>query len=222
MSVSRRILASLATLLLLLATTLAWHNFGRVEQAESLSGEPLRSSQQLGPFREISDPQPLAKFRFADADGRLRSLDEFVGKVLLLNIWATWCPPCRKEMPSLDRLQARMGGDDFQVLAISTDLQGVAQVGEFYQSAGISSLQLFIDHDGETESALKLPGLPTTFLIDREGKTIGVKVGPAEWDSEQVMAVIENQLLVGRSPALNISSARYRIAQVPNLLYVCR
>lgn len=103
-------------------------------------------------------------------------------------------------MPSLDRLQSRISGDDFQVLAISTDLQGIGPVQEFYRSAGISSLKVYIDHDGETESALKLPGLPTTFLVDKKGRTVGVRVGPAEWDSEQVMTVIGEQLLVKRSP----------------------
>lgn len=77
--------------------------------------------------------------------------------------------PCREEMPSLDRLHSRMAGDSFQVLAISTDLNGISVVQEFYRKVGINSLEAYIDEDGETENALKVPGLPTTLLIDKRG-----------------------------------------------------
>jgi thiol-disulfide isomerase/thioredoxin len=152
------------------------------------------SGSVAGPIGLLEKPQVLPEFKFIDADNRSLSLEDFRGKVLLLNIWATWCPPCRQEMPSLDRLQARLGGKDFMVLPLSTDLNGLVSVTRFYKSAGIQSLGIYLDPTDDVSTALRVPGLPTTFLIDREGRTLGVRVGPAEWDSEQSEAMIRQQL----------------------------
>jgi len=149
---------------------------------------------QLGPMRAITPPRLLPGFRFIDGFGAELTLADFRGKTLLINMWATWCAPCREEMPSLDRLQAKLGGDDFQVLAISTDLNGISVIQDFFQKIGISSLDAYIDLDGETETALKVPGLPTTLLVDSAGNAIAVKVGPMQWDSEEVVAVVNAQI----------------------------
>lgn len=139
-------------------------------------------------------PKPLAAIDFKDGDGHPRSLAEFGGKVILLNIWATWCAPCRREMPTLDRLQAELGGEDFEVVALSIDRAGAAAVNDFYRAVGVTRLARYIDISGKAARDLGTPGLPTTLLIDRSGREIGRRVGPAEWDSPEMKAFIQGQI----------------------------
>jgi len=117
-------------------------------------------------------------------------LANFHGKVVLLNLWATWCGPCREEMPTLDRLQAKLGGPDFEVVALSIDQEGVAVVKDFYEELGLKALSIFVDESMTAPVALKALGVPTTLLISREGQEIGRHTGPAEWDSPEVKALI--------------------------------
>ncbi len=135
------------------------------------------------PFARSATPQPLPDIRFEDQAGRELSLADFRGKVVLLNIWATWCPPCRKEMPTLDRLQAKLGGPDFEVVALSIDEKGAPAVRDFFREIGAHALKLYVDPSMHAADALHAPGIPTTLLIDRAGRQIGQHVGPAEWDS---------------------------------------
>jgi len=139
-------------------------------------------------------PQPRAvpNVRFADGNGRTMTLQDFRGKFVLLNIWATWCPPCREEMPTLDRLQAKLGGPDFEVVALSIDKgqQRLYLIQEFYLQSGVKSLGIYMDSGGDLTSNLAVVGLPTTLLIDREGREIGRKIGPAEWDSPEMITLI--------------------------------
>ena len=171
------------------AAVLLWFEV-RVTQPEQAADNEKPAAVKLGPFNRIDNLKSLPELHFVDGSGAQHTLADFSGKVVLLNLWATWCPPCRQEMPSLDRLHARLGGDDFQVLAISTDLNGISVVQEFYRTAGIVSLEAYMDQDGETENTLKVPGLPTTLLVDKKGNAIAVRVGPAEWDSEEMERVI--------------------------------
>src|SRR5206468_4480825 len=97
------------------------------------------------PFARVARAKPAPELRFNDAEGRAHTLAEFRGKVVLLNIWATWCEPCREEMPALDRLQAKLGGERFHVLALSVDQQGPGVARKFYEQAGIRTLLLYID-----------------------------------------------------------------------------
>lgn len=145
-------------------------------------------------MRALEEPRPLPDISFINGDGRNLRLSDFAGKVVLLNIWATWCFPCREEMPSLDRLQARLGGPDFQVLPVSTDEGGIKAVRAFYKAVGIESLGVFVDPTGKTATDLKILGYPTTLLLDRKGRALGVKLGPAEWDSEEVITLIQSQI----------------------------
>jgi thiol-disulfide isomerase/thioredoxin len=121
-------------------------------------------------------------------------LADFRGRVVLLNLWATWCVPCRQEMPTLDRLQARLGGPDFQVIALSIDRTGAPAVRAFYEEIGVRHLPLFLDTTGNAVRQLNAPGLPTTLLLDRAGREIGRFVGPAEWDSPAIVETIEKAL----------------------------
>jgi thiol-disulfide isomerase/thioredoxin len=145
-------------------------------------------------FSFLDQPRSLPDIRFVDGEGRSLSLQEFRNRPVLLNIWATWCVPCRQEMPALDRLQADVGASELFVLALSIDRQGMPVVKKFYQELGVVSLGAYIDQAGEVSSELNTIGVPTTLLIDREGREIGRKVGAAEWDSREIVALIRARL----------------------------
>ncbi|WP_198294130.1 TlpA disulfide reductase family protein [Ensifer sp. BR816] len=141
----------------------------------------------------LSDgPKPVPDVRFTDGDGRPGALADFRGKVVLLNVWATWCGPCRKEMPTLDRLQAALGGPNFEVVALSIDRQGAEVVRTFYSEIGVRNLALHVDASGQALSALAALGLPTTILIDTEGRELGRLMGPAEWDAPEMVAFLRS------------------------------
>jgi len=110
---------------------------------------------------------------------------------LLLNIWATWCVRCRNEMPTLDALQARLGGDDFLVLPLAIDRAGFEPVRRFYLAIGIRHLGLYLAEDVRAMLSLGVIGLPTTILIDGQGRELGRLVGPSAWDSTENEAQIE-------------------------------
>jgi thiol-disulfide isomerase/thioredoxin len=137
-------------------------------------------------------PRPLPEITFTNETGRSLTLKAYRGKVVLLNIWATWCTPCRAEMPTLDRLQARLGSDRFEVVALSIDRAGVGVVRKFYDDVGVKHLKLVIDQNGRAMQALGLLGLPTTVLIGPDGLELARHVGPAEWDSPEMRAFFED------------------------------
>jgi thiol-disulfide isomerase/thioredoxin len=141
-----------------------------------------------------STPRPLPDLGIRDAEGKPVSLARFRGKVVLLNLWAEWCGPCRTEMPALDRLQAKHGGPGFEVVALSTDAGDVQAVRRFYGSLGIQRLAVYVEGEGNVLTALGAPGIPTTLLIDAEGREIGRYVGAADWDSEAFERVLRPYL----------------------------
>lgn len=145
-------------------------------------------------FVALSQPKAAPIAGFKGANGARLSLEDFRGQVVLVNIWATWCGPCRAEMPSLDRLQAMHRSDGLQVLAISVDRDGFKQVRPFYQKRGIRNLKLYIDSDGATQSAFRSSAIPMTVLIDREGNVVGSMVGAAEWDSAEAQDLVRRYL----------------------------
>src|SRR5205807_3331537 len=114
--------------------------------------------------------------------GHTRSLTDFKGRAVLLNIWATWCIPCRKEMPALDRLQAKLGGRDFEVIPLSIDRGGRDVVAKFYAEIGIQNLAIDIDTSAQAVPTLAAVGLPTTLIINRAGYETNRFIGPSEWD----------------------------------------
>jgi thiol-disulfide isomerase/thioredoxin len=149
---------------------------------------PQWESAPRGPsFSAEMNPKPLPEIQFQDGAGRARSLADFRGKVVLLNIWATWCAPCREEMPSLDRLQAKLGGPGFEVVALSIDQQGPQAVRKFFDELGITALDLYIDMSMQAGFRLASIGLPTTVIIDRKGREISRRVGPAQWDAPKMV-----------------------------------
>ncbi len=140
-------------------------------------------------------PKAVGVISFQDDRGQTRSLADFKGKVVLLNIWATWCGPCRLEMPALDRLQATLGGPDFEVVPISIDRGGMETVRKFYSEIGLRILAKYIDASGQALRTLGAVGLPTTLLIDRAGREIGRIIGPAEWDTPEIAEFLKSVIL---------------------------
>jgi thiol-disulfide isomerase/thioredoxin len=160
-------------------------------------GYPQQAETRLQPSNvgkliRRPEPLPVPDIAFKDADGRPHHLSEWRGKVVLLNLWATWCAPCEAEMPSLDRLQAKAGGDKFTVLAISQDRTGPDKPASFFAKEGIKHLALYNDSASAAIAGLKASGLPLSIVLNREGLEIARQLGPAEWDSAGVAADIES------------------------------
>jgi thiol-disulfide isomerase/thioredoxin len=137
-------------------------------------------------------PKPMPELQFTDHDGKLLSLADFKGKVVLLNIWATWCGPCRKEMPALDRLQVQLGGPDFMVLPVSIDRKGFNVVDVFYVEIGIQHLAAYVaPAANHTLDTLGVWGLPASLLLDTQGRELGRLEGPAEWDAPDMISFLK-------------------------------
>jgi thiol-disulfide isomerase/thioredoxin len=143
-------------------------------------------------FKEA--PAPLPDIGFLNGNGEPVSLKDWRGKLVLLNLWATWCAPCREEMPALDRLQGALGSDRFEVVALAVDKAGLEGARKFLKETKVERLKLFADPTARDGTMLKVVGMPTTILIDGQGREIGRLVGPAAWDSEAAKRLIEAYL----------------------------
>jgi thiol-disulfide isomerase/thioredoxin len=152
---------------------------------------PVEAADAPPSFAMLEAPKLLPDVHFEDDAGQPHALAEFHGKVVLLNIWATWCLPCRKEMPTLDRLQAALGGPEFEVVALSIDRRGVGTVRPFFDEVAIRHLAIRIDASGKALRDLGALGLPTTILVDRQGQELGRLMGPAEWDTPEMVAFLK-------------------------------
>ena len=140
-------------------------------------------------------PLKLPDLAFEDADGKPKKLSDFRGKTLLVNLWATWCVPCRKEMPALDELQAKLAGPNFEVVAINIDTRDPEKPRKFLEDANLTKLGFFNDQKAKVFQDLKsigrALGMPTSVLVDGQGCEIATIAGPAEWDSEDAIKLIE-------------------------------
>ncbi|HEV2302820.1 MAG TPA: TlpA disulfide reductase family protein [Stellaceae bacterium] len=136
----------------------------------------------------------VPNLRFTDGKGRALSLADFRGRPVVLNIWATWCLPCRKEMPTLDRLQQAFDKSTLLVLPLSIDRRGAAAVRRFYRQLGLEALGVYVDPSGEAGNQIDAPGIPITLLLDRDGHEVGRKIGPADWDSPQMIGILRRHL----------------------------
>lgn len=137
-------------------------------------------------------PKKLPLIRFRNGVGRSQTLADFQGKVVLLNIWATWCGPCRREMPTLDRLQGELGGSHFEVVALSIDRGGPDVVRKFFKEIGVRNLALYNDSSSRVSTALKILGLPATLLVGGQGRELGRLIGPAEWNTQEMVAFFKS------------------------------
>lgn len=142
----------------------------------------------------LKQSREIADFVFQDGQGGTKSLKDWRGKVIVVNLWATWCAPCKVEMPTLDRLQAKLGAEDFAVITISLDRSGPDGPRRFLEAGGLKNLPLFIDETGEAGFKLKAAGLPTTLIIGRDGREIARLAGTAEWDSAPVIAFLQRTI----------------------------
>lgn len=147
-------------------------------------------------------PKPVASIAFKDQRGKTRSLGDFKGKAVVVNFWATWCVPCRKEMPTLDRLQAALGGPNFEVVPVSMDLGGINTVRKFYAEIGVHNLAMYVDTSGQALHAVGGFGLPTTLILYRDGEEVARITGPAEWDSVEMMDFLK-PVIAQRNEALS-------------------
>ena len=143
-------------------------------------------------------PLKVPDLAFEDAGGKKMTLADFHGRTVLLNLWATWCVPCRKEMPTLDALQGELGAKDFQVVAVNIDTRDPDKPKRFLKDIGVSKLAYYADPSAKTFQDLKeigrAFGMPTTMLVDKQGCELGTIAGPAEWASDDAVKLIQAAL----------------------------
>lgn len=156
------------------------------------AGDPPPFHGQGRQFTLLEPVVPAPLEPISTGEGGLTNLKNYRGKVVLLNFWATWCAPCLEELPSLQALHEDMGGPDFAVLALNIDRGGREAARPFLERAGAQELELYTDPQRANFYAFGMQNhpMPTTFLIDREGRLIGYLEGPAEWDSEEAKALM--------------------------------
>ena len=141
-------------------------------------------------FTVSKAPKPAPAIHFVDGEGARVTLADFRGEVVLLNFWATWCAPCRREMPDLAALKREFGPRGLDVVAVSGDRQGPAVIQPFFEQIGVTGLAIYNDRTMKAQRAFRVYGLPTTMLIDREGRELGRLLGPAEWASPEAKALV--------------------------------
>ncbi len=162
-----------------------------VEQAATLA--PILSGD-MARMQLARAPRPLPPLAFTGPDDKALTLEDFRGRVVLINLWATWCAPCRHEMPSLDQLQAELGGKDFEVVAINLDARDMARPRAFLEEVEARRLSLYVDSQTQSFQALRSVGrgfgLPSTLLVDKEGCELGFLAGPADWGGPSALALM--------------------------------
>lgn len=167
--------------------------------ADSISAETLAAVREhrTGTLSRLvihQEPRAIPEHELRDAEDNPVSLVDHRGKILIVNFWATWCVPCRKEMPALDRLHATLGGESFAVLAINIDRNGLEKSRAFYDEHQIRSLAIHVDPGGKFAAATRVLGLPATLLVDPAGNEIGRLTGEAEWDAPEAIKFFETLL----------------------------
>lgn len=151
----------------------------------------------LSAFVWHAEPRPFPAVALADGQGNAVTVGAFRGRVVLMNFWATWCAPCVREMPALGRLQARLGGADFTVIAVNQDRQGAEVAAPFIARHDLEALPVYYDTKTAVSRAAGVSGLPTTLLLDRAGRELGRLEGAAEWDSPPAVALMRAAIGAG-------------------------
>ncbi len=151
-----------------------------------------RITGEIQHFSLLRNPRAAADFTFVDTNGRRRGLADYRGRVVLVNFWATWCAPCAREMPSLDRLAARLEGRPFALVALNLDRGGAVEAAPFLARLGLGHIALFLDPGGRAQRALNVRALPSSILFDAKGREVGRLGGPAEWDAPEAVALIRH------------------------------
>jgi len=167
-----------------------------VEFAKKLA--PLAHGE-VAAVNVAKSPLRLPNLAFTDASGKPLTLGDFRGRTVLLNLWATWCVPCRKEMPTLDALESKLGGPGFQVVAVNIDTRNLDKPRQFLREVGVQKLAYYADPTAKIFQDLKAIGrafgMPTTLLVDPKGCELGTIAGPAEWASDDAVKLIQAALI---------------------------
>ncbi len=148
----------------------------------------------LAAFLIHPEPKPLPDLAFQDGTGKALKLSDWKGRVALVNLWATWCAPCRKEMPDLAKLEKEMGSDQFEVVAISVDRKGADASAAFLKETGVDNLKLYVEPSTKIVNDVQSAGLPASILVDRQGRELGRILGPAAWASPEAQALVKAAL----------------------------
>jgi len=150
---------------------------------------------ELAALQVASEPRRAEQFAFERDGGGKLTVADFKGRPILLNLWATWCAPCRAEMPTLDRLQADKGGPGFEVVAVNVDTARLEKRGAFLDGVGVKTLARYADPSGDAFETMRKAGralgLPVTLVIDRDGCEVAAVEGGAKWDSSEAQALVE-------------------------------
>lgn len=173
-----------------------WANFPPQSTKEDATHPPILGDMQN--FTLSSQTSPVPQTTFRDGNGNTLGLADFAGKILVVNFWATWCFPCIREIPTLDRLQGQLGGEDFEVIAMSQDREGADVVRAFFTRTKVKNLKIYVDAKGKFAAAFAVRGLPTTLVLDRGGRELGRISGIAEWDGRDARDLIEFFMRKGR------------------------
>jgi thiol-disulfide isomerase/thioredoxin len=178
-------------------------NAGGEASKDATCRSAVELAKKIGPLARgevaavnvAKSPLKLPNLAFQDAAGKPLTLDHWRGRTVLLNLWATWCVPCRKEMPALDTLEQRLGGPGFEVVAINIDTRDPDKPKAFLKEVGVEKLSYYADPDAKTFQDLKAVGrafgMPTTLLLDPMGCEIGTIAGPAEWASDDAVKLVQ-------------------------------
>ena len=178
-------------------------SFKRASGGDSACNGAVSLAQKIAPLAHgevaaltvATTPLRLPDLAFEDADGKPKKLSDWRGRTVLVNLWATWCVPCRKEMPALDSLQTKLGGKDFEVVAINIDTRDPEKPKTFLKDANLTRLGYFSDTKAKVfqdlKNAGKALGMPTSVLVDAQGCEIGNMAGPAEWASDDAIKLIK-------------------------------
>lgn len=145
------------------------------------------------PAGRIRVGQTAPDFAFPTAEGKVMALADLRGKVVFLNVWATWCPPCRQEIPSMERLYRRLRGEGLEILAVSIDAGGAADVVPFVREQGMT-FPVLLDPQGKIRGLYGLTGVPESFLIDKKGVVRKVAIGPLDWSAPEVLGYFQELL----------------------------
>lgn len=175
--------------------------FGRNPQVAAC-GPALDLARKVAPFARgevaamaaADTPRALRDLAFTDGSGAPKTLADWRGRTVLLNLWATWCVPCRKEMPALDALQRKLGGESFEVVAVNVDTRNPDKPRAWLKEVGIDGLAYYADGSGKLMRELGVFGLPTSVLVDPSGCTVATLAGPAEWASPDAVALVRAAL----------------------------
>ena len=182
MSSPRALILALGLLLLCALPAAAYHE----------ADEP--SDGTVASFKPVEPPYPVTGVQFSDATGQAVRIDDFAGQVVLLNLWATWCPPCVRELPALDRLAGRFEGEAFAVVTLALDKGGALQAAPYFERLGIANLVLYVDPARAIGEVLPDDVLPASFFIDRQGRVVSYLRSYVDWDDASADRLIRELL----------------------------